>query len=276
MIVHANALDVPTDVFAACDVLIVDPPYSAHVHASATSVGTDGKRAVRRRDLGFSALTPELRAHIALAARSVRRWSCVFSDVESTHTWREACAGAEYIRTVPWVRWSQPQLSGDRPCTGAEMVSVFHRSGARGKPLRKRWNGPGSMTHLARRCLRGEDKHPTEKPLDLILDLVSWFSDPGDTVIDLCAGAGTTALACRLLGRECIAIELNAAWAERATARETGVLSERDIARAVEWSVTTDDEARAVPAPTGKHDVRTWERAQHRIADVERVMRVVV
>jgi hypothetical protein len=306
MILHANALDVPADLFAACDTLIVDPPYSVHVHANATSVGAHDGRDVRKRDLGFAALTPELRACIALAARSVRRWSAIFSDVESTHTWREACAAgewpplapdldeqtpenmaayhdaraaydrkarasAEYIRTVPWIRWSQPQLSGDRPCTGAEMVSVFHRAGARNKPVKKRWNGPGSMTHLSRRALRGADKHPTEKPLDLMLDLVSWFSDPGETVIDLCAGRGTTALACRLLGRECVAIEYDADEAERATVRIASALSERDAARAAEWCVTTHTEASATPTPTGKHDVRTWERAQRRLLDVTRV-----
>jgi hypothetical protein len=269
VIIHANALDVPLELFAECDVLIVDPPYSSRVHSNAVSVGTDGKRDVRKRDLKFGALTPELRECIATAARSVRRWSLVFSDVESIHEWRHAARGAEYIRTVPWIRWSQPQLSGDRPCTGAEAVTIHHAPAAG----RKHWNGPGGLTHFSRRSLRGDDKHPTEKPLDLMLDLVSWFSDPGETVIDPCAGAGTTALACQLLGRECIAIELDELdekWCDVARAR-LHTLGLRDLARAVEWVVTTHAEASAQPAPRGKHDVRTWERAQRRLADVARV-----
>lgn len=267
-IIHANALTIPRNLFAECDALIVDPPYSAHVHKSATSCGMHDRRSVRPRNLGFESLTPALMTCIADAAARVRRWSCVFSDLESTHLWRDACS-AEYIRTVPWVRWSQPQLSGDRPCTGAEAVSVFHARGAG----RKRWNGPGSMTHISRRSLRGDDKHPTEKPLDLMLDLVSWFSDPGETVLDLCAGAGTTALAARLLGRDAVCVDCDAAWAERARARARvdAPLSERDHNRALEWCVTTHEEASSVPEPTGKHDVRTWERAQRRLADVARV-----
>jgi site-specific DNA-methyltransferase (adenine-specific) len=269
VILCADALEHCVTLALECDVLIVDPPYSEHVHKSAVSCGTDGKRAVRKRDLGFGHLAPELRTAIAYAASCVKRWSCVFSDVESIHEWRDAVgSGAEYIRTVPWIRWSQAQLSGDRPCTGCEMVSVFHANLA-GKPIKKHWNGPGSMTHLSRRCLRGADKHPTEKPLDLILDLVSWFSDPGETVLDLCAGAGTTAVACALLGRECIAVEIDPVWAEIATIREIArPILNRDLDRAREWCTTTADEARTVPAPKGKHDVRTYERAQRRLADV--------
>lgn len=271
-VIHADALDVTADTFAACNTLIVDPPYGAHVHANAASMGTGG-RGARKRDLKFGALTADLQVHIAQAAGRVRRWSCIFSDFESIHTWRAAAthAGAEYIRVVPWVRWSQPQLSGDRPCTGAEAVSVFHARGA------KHWNGPGSLTHFSRRCLRGADKHPTEKPLDLMLDLVSWFSDPGELVLDLCAGAGTTALAARLLGRQALCVELDATWAAAGAKRACGPLAPRDADRAREWCITTVDEAERVPAPSAANgsDVKTWERAKRRIADAERVARAV-
>ena len=88
-----------------------------------------------------------------------------------------------------------------------------------------------TRTHAPRRALRGQDKHPTEKPLDLMLDLVSWFSDPGELVLDPCAGSGTTALACRLLGRSCLALERDEAWARRAASRAEGTLSDRDRVR---------------------------------------------
>jgi site-specific DNA-methyltransferase (adenine-specific) len=273
-------------------VMIVDPPYSAHVHENAVSVGTPESRAarlavehphayvasVRDRDLGFASLSPHLQERIAEMAASVARWSVVFSDLEGTYAWRERATfkGAEYVREVPWIRWSQPQLSGDRPCAGAEAVLHFHRQnvGPKGgrSPIAKHWNGPGSLTHYARRCLRGADKHPTEKPLDLMLDIVSWFSDPGELVLDPCAGAGTTGLACRLLGRDFVGLDLDATWAARAAARATAPLVERDRKRAIEWIESTIAEASAVPSPTGNHDVRTWERAQRRIADAERVM----
>lgn len=214
------------------DVIITDPPYSEHVHKNATSQSPG--RGVRHRDLGFSHLDTSLRDYIAAATATAKRWSVIYSDVEATADWRIACvdSGATYIRAIPWCRWSSPQLSGDRPPQGCEMLSLFWGS-QRG---RKSWNGPGNLTHLAHKCLRGEGKHKTEKPLDQALDLVLWFSEPGETVYDPCAGSGTIGLACKILGREYIGYEIDAEWAVKATeriARDT--LSERDVERHARW-----------------------------------------
>lgn len=289
-IIHGSALDFDAEFFAMFDAQIVDPPYSEHVHANCASVGVvGGGLGAHGRELGFPSLSDELRAQIALAAGSVRRWSAIFSDVESTHLWRQQCDGqCEYIRPIPWIRWSQPQLSGDRPCTILEIVSVFHRHevGPRGgvKEIKKRWNGPGNIipnvtgelfAALTDRALRGDGKHPTEKRLSQLLELVSWLSDPGESVLDLCAGSGSTAQACRLLGRDCVGVEINAEWAERAQRRVTTNLSPRDRADAEEWCERVFAEASALlerPAAADGSDRNTRERAERRIADVERVM----
>ena len=280
-VVHGDALAYSPSDFAAFDVLICDPPYSDHVHENCASVGTvGGGLGAHDRDLEFDPLTPELREMIAVCGASVKRWSAIFSDVEGAHLWREACASfdLEYIRPLPWIRWSQPQLSGDRPPTVLELINLFHvqHVGPRGgvEPIAKHWNGPGNVMPLHRRAMRGQFKHPTEKGLDLILDLVSWFSDPGESVIDLCGGAGTTALACRLLERDCLSVEQKAKWANEGRVRANG-LGARDHARATEWCETTFTEAseqlEKPPAADGS-DRNTRERAERRLADVDRVM----
>lgn len=259
-----------------CDVMITDPPYSPHVHASATSNDTGGM-GVRGRDLGFGALTPGLRDWISLtAAANIRRWSVIFSDHEGCQAWRDA-AETEYIRQIPWIRWSQPQLSGDRPPSGAEAVLLFHgcryTAGGKIKPVKKRWNGPGSLTHFDSRCLRGKDKHPTEKPIGLALSLVSWFSDPGDTVFDPCAGGGTIALACRLLGRSSVSIERDEAHYLATCMRLASRLSARDHGLVGEWVVEAKEEVASVPTPKAADgsDKKTYERGQRRLADAVRV-----
>jgi len=50
-------------------------------------------------------------------------------------------------------------------------------------------------------------KHPTQKPLSLIGDLVKKHSNVGDLVLDTFAGTGTTGHACKLNDREFILIE---------------------------------------------------------------------
>lgn len=51
--------------------------------------------------------------------------------------------------------------------------------------------------------------HPTQKPVPLLESLVRLFTDPGDTVIDPCAGSGTTLLAAANLGRKAYGFEVN-------------------------------------------------------------------
>ena len=52
-------------------------------------------------------------------------------------------------------------------------------------------------------------KHPTQKPLSLIRELIEKHSNPGDLVLDTFAGTGTTAHACILSDRRYIMIEKN-------------------------------------------------------------------
>ena len=257
------------------DVLICDPPYRAHVHDNATSQDqhTDGN--VRHNDFGFASLTEELRTWICQLAAKTRRWSLIYTDVESVAKWKDTLelAGATYIRTLPWVRWSMPALSGDRPPQGFECIVVAYGSN-RG---RKRWNGAGNLvrlahpldwsgpdellehlangdwddlTHIAHLALRGNGKHKTEKPLDQALDLVSWFSDPGELVVDPCSGSGTVGLACKILGRKFLGCELDAEWAGKGNARVQscdpsnlpGSLSARDSERFLRWVTTSEKE----------------------------------
>lgn len=46
--------------------------------------------------------------------------------------------------------------------------------------------------------------HPTQKPLDLYKYLVLTYTQPGDVVLDFCAGSGTTAVAAKILNRQFI------------------------------------------------------------------------
>ena len=57
------------------------------------------------------------------------------------------------------------------------------------------------------RAGRGIYNHPTEKPVEVMKRLVEMLTPPGGTVLDPFCGSGTTALACKELGRNYICIE---------------------------------------------------------------------
>lgn len=51
--------------------------------------------------------------------------------------------------------------------------------------------------------------HPTQKPVCVLKRLIEIFTDVGDTVIDPCAGSGTTLRACAEIGRSCYGFEID-------------------------------------------------------------------
>lgn len=61
--------------------------------------------------------------------------------------------------------------------------------------------------------------HPTQKPVPLMRELVSLFTDPGETILDPFMGSGTTLVAAQNLGRKAIGIELEEKWCEVAAKR---------------------------------------------------------
>jgi DNA modification methylase len=215
------------------DVVITDPPYEAEAHTLARRTKAPGWRTARARGLSefVSAATPLPFAKINVIdraasayemARTSRRWILVFCQVEASHLWASALAvcGVEYIRTMIWVKPDgQPQFTGDRPGMGYESIVVAHRPG------RKRWNGGGRVGVFEfNKNIGGAAPapHPTTKPQPLMRELVSLFSDPGETVLDPFAGSGSTGVACNQLGRNFIGWELSAEYHAIATRRLNG------------------------------------------------------
>jgi DNA modification methylase len=71
----------------------------------------------------------------------------------------------------------------------------------------------GSMCHDER------TDHPTQKPLEVLLTLVQWLTNEGDTVLDPFMGSGTTGVACVQTGRNFIGIEIDPGYFEIAKQR---------------------------------------------------------
>jgi site-specific DNA-methyltransferase (adenine-specific) len=71
---------------------------------------------------------------------------------------------------------------------------------------------PKQLVYFAREQ-RGK-LHPTQKPVALFEYLVRTYTNEGDTVLDTCAGSGTTGVACINTGRKYILIEKDAGYCE--------------------------------------------------------------
>jgi site-specific DNA-methyltransferase (adenine-specific) len=241
-IYHGNCLEVlPT--LGRVQSVIMDPPYSEYVHSKSRRGGSDGltldgagKPAgasfSKVKEFGFDAMTEELRGSVAAFCGTLTsRWTLTFSDVESSHLWRDALVSAalDYCRTGAWIKiGATPQFTGDRPAVGFEAITICHQHG------RKRWNGGGSHAVWSVPIVlnrSGDDPrlHTTQKPEALLRELVRLFSDEGDTVLDPFLGSGTTLAACKRLNRRGIGIELDEQYCEIAAKRMEATLRQDSL-----------------------------------------------
>ena len=112
----------------------------------------------------------------------------------------------------------RPQMSGDRPALGIDPILIEWADSKRSE-----WNGGGKAgvwkSPAARWDTGGKQTHPTQKPLSLMRDLLGDFSDPGDLVCDPFAGSGSTAVACKELGRRFVGWEIDPSYHAVACAR---------------------------------------------------------
>lgn len=76
---------------------------------------------------------------------------------------------------------------------------------------------------------RGVLTHESQKPLELLRELVLTYSNPGDTVLDFCAGSGTTGAACLLTKRTFWGCEINADYHRLANRRLETIRAQPDL-----------------------------------------------
>ena len=198
---HGDCLEIlPT--LPKVDAVITDPPYGdADTHAKHLSSITLANGEPAGQALGFHGIScEECVEHAARWVDIARRW------VVFTCEWKYAHALGNAGLLVRLGIWRKPdgapQFTGDRPGTGWEAVAICHRSG------KKRWNGGGKHAFWSFPKGQNNSGHPTGKPLGLLSEFVTDFTDSGEIVLDPFMGSGTTGVACAKLGRKFIGIEI--------------------------------------------------------------------
>jgi site-specific DNA-methyltransferase (adenine-specific) len=210
---HGDAVDIVTQLGTIERLhCITDPPYEDTMHKAKAK----GRRGLRTdggpnpKALTFESID-QLRPVITKSLTEIcTGWFIAFCSPEGIAAWRDAIEadGARYKRACFWGKLNpMPQMNGQGPAFGVEpFVTAWCGSGV------SKWNG-GGRTNLFMHATNQPDKwgdHETEKPLSLMMELISLFTNPGDTVLDPFMGVATTGVACVNLGRHFIGIERDA------------------------------------------------------------------
>lgn len=190
-----DCLEIMTDLDEV-DHVITDVPYSDNTHKQAKTNKGKGHGTTL---IDFSHISPEVFAEIMRASLGIsRRWVVTTCD----HRHAPICFDwPEFVRIGAWVKPNpMPQISADRPGQGHEAVLIMHAEG------KKRWNRGGSAGIWTIPVAPSE--YPTQKPIKLIDQFVSDFTDPGEMILDPCMGSGTSGVAAVRQGRKFIGIEI--------------------------------------------------------------------
>ena len=122
------------------------------------------------------------------------------------------------------VRRSEEEYKKSVRINDSECFNPSIYGGGRKKLIRKtaeeqRFKYPFTISKFPTDRIYGKNKHPTQKPVALFEYLIKTYTNEGDTVLDNCAGSGTTGVACMNLNRRFILIEKDPEYYKIATKR---------------------------------------------------------
>ncbi|MDR7035248.1 site-specific DNA-methyltransferase [Mesorhizobium sp. BE184] len=210
------------------DCVLADPPYENHMHVGKDETEHPRGRKIRNdgyvemKMLDFTSIEPIRQNAANEIVRVCSGWALVFCTPEGIAPWRDAfeAAGARYKRACFWVKPdSAPQFNGQGPAMAVEaFVAVWCGRG------HSRWNGGGKRNYwtYGTNAPFRDGRHPTEKPVDLISNLIIDFTQADDVILDPFMGSGTTGVACGLTRRQFIGIEALPHWFQVAIERIGG------------------------------------------------------
>lgn len=213
---HGKCEDVlPTLPSDSVDMILVDPPYGQNYKSN--------RGGTHERIAGDDG-TFDLPGALKLACRTLRRGrhAYIFGPNDLTDTplaaavelvWDKQIVGTGDL-SLPWAKsWE--------PITFAvyEPSKANRDKGYGGLAARMR---QGSVLRVPRTNGAGTQRHPTEKPVLLLRQLIESSSCWGETVLDFTVGVGSTMVAAKLEGRKAIGVELEERYCEIAAHRLAG------------------------------------------------------
>lgn len=221
-ICHGDCREILPELNLEADLLLTDPPYGQSYQSN--------RRTEKHKRIAGDDGSLDVPAVLTLACTKLRRWShaYVFGGIDLTGTpltaqteliWSKEIVGSGDLSS-PWGK-------SHEPITFAvyEPSKANREKGAGGLTARLR---SGSVLRCQRAHSGGTKKHPTQKPVPILREMIESSSRLEQVVLDPFMGSGSTLVAALLEGRKAIGIELDegychdaAQWIERVLGNES-------------------------------------------------------
>ena len=209
----------------------LDPPYNVAIRdIVGRGRSKHGEFAMASGEMSPDEFVAFLKVTLGQATRVSTDGGVHFVCMDHKHLGELLEAGAEvYGRRLDLVVWNKTNAGqGSFYRQQHELIGVFrvgeapHRNniqlGRFGRNRSNVWTYPGANTFRAGR-MADLAAHPTVKPLRLVADALRDVTRPGDAVLDLFCGSGTTLLAAEKVGRHALVMEIDPKYADVAVRR---------------------------------------------------------
>jgi site-specific DNA-methyltransferase (adenine-specific) len=207
-----------------CAMLFTDPPYGVNYQSRG---GSNNSRGAKHAKIKNDDMSPsELRVFLEEAFRAARAWLAPGATAYVFHGDQRPgirlafegaflSAGFELLGTLVWVKptatmgWQdyrngyEPILYGEVP--GGKRHKVYDRT--------------QSTVWDERKDAASAYMHPTQKPTSLAMRAMRNSTSPGDRVIDVFGGSGSTLVAAEVMKRSAVSIELEPRYCDVAIER---------------------------------------------------------
>jgi site-specific DNA-methyltransferase (adenine-specific) len=185
-IIHGDCREIlPTLAF---DAIVSDPPYGIAFQKGEGGRGTRGSKSVPRRNLDSILGDDEPFDPSHLLA-----WPCVLFGADHFR--------ARLPETGSFHAWDKKAYS-TLDDSFSDVEFIWSSQGGKSRIISHLWKGVQQASEK-----NAPKYHVSQKPVRVMVQLIEWFTKPGDVICDPYAGSGSTGIACLKTGRRCILIE---------------------------------------------------------------------
>lgn len=192
------------------DLIVTDPPYKVTSRGSAGNSGGMLQKKINRKGQVFTHNNIDCAEYAPEFYRVLKDGSHCYvmtNHVNLIHMLNTfTSAGFHFIKSLIWDKGNK--IMGQYYMSQFEYILFFRK----GRGIKINNCGTSDILSVPNQKIKGEDGknlHDTEKPVDLMKILIGNSSQEGDTVLDPFMGIGSAGIACKVLNRNFVGIEID-------------------------------------------------------------------
>lgn len=198
------------------DFVLSDPPYGMHLDADFSSIKGSLKSIGRKQNTSGNKYSNVIGDHDDFKDELITTF---FKNINCDEMF---LFGADYFAELlpkkndgSWLVWDKRKES-QADAIGSEFELIWSKYKHKRRMLRHDWFGFLSSQNQADARNR---VHPTQKPITLLVDIMSQWGKDARVVLDLYGGSGSTMMACEQMSKSCYMMELDPHYCDVILAR---------------------------------------------------------